>query len=109
MEILIAHLVGDYILQSDWMAENKKKSNIACLIHTIFYVLPFLLISYISLWQIIIMAIQHYYQDRYNFVVWFMKVKGSPNFAKSPMTPWSIILTDNILHLCFIYFLVRLF
>ena len=41
MEQLLAHLVGDYILQSDWMALNKRRSDLACWCHAILYSLCF--------------------------------------------------------------------
>lgn len=46
MEQLIAHLVGDYLLQSDWMAQHKRRSTIACLLHALLYALPFLLLCW---------------------------------------------------------------
>lgn len=30
---VLAHFVGDFLLQNDWMAVNKKKSNIVCTVH----------------------------------------------------------------------------
>ncbi len=30
---LVGHLVGDYLVQNDWMALNKKKSMLPCLVH----------------------------------------------------------------------------
>jgi len=49
MEQLLCHLVGDYLLQSKWMAENKLKISYegaaALVIHCFLYSLPFLLIT----------------------------------------------------------------
>lgn len=105
MEYIVAHLVGDYILQNDWQAMNKKKSYIICAVHVLLYMLPFLFlpISYLAL---ALVAVQHFVQDKTNFVVWFMKVKGSARFAEAPMAPWSIIVTDNVLHLSWIYLVI---
>ncbi len=43
MSPLVAHLVGDFILQNEWMASNKKHRSFACLVHVLVYLLPFLL------------------------------------------------------------------
>lgn len=39
--LLSVHFLSDFILQSDWMAKNKSKSNEALLAHTTMYCLPF--------------------------------------------------------------------
>lgn len=43
--LLVAHLVGDYLLQSDWMANEKTERSVAAVAHVATYVLPFLLIT----------------------------------------------------------------
>ena len=100
---IYAHLVGDYILQTDWMALNKKKSSIHCLIHVLFYMVPFLLCGFAP-WQLLMIAAQHYAIDRTNFVLWFMDWKGSESFARGMCSPWSVIVMDNILHILWIAF-----
>lgn len=42
MTQLLAHLFGDYILQSDWMAQNKTKANWPAFCHALLYSLCFL-------------------------------------------------------------------
>lgn len=41
MAQLLAHLFGDYILQSDWMAQNKTKRSWPALVHALLYSLCF--------------------------------------------------------------------
>lgn len=107
MHYVYAHLIGDYLLQNDWMANQKKKKIWPCLVHVIFYMLPFLLCQ-MQWWQLLAIGLQHYLQDRTNFVVWFMKIKGSKHFAEPPCAPWSIFLTDNIIHLLWIQIVIWL-
>lgn len=38
--ILIAHWVGDFILQSDWHATNKSKDNRVLFAHVLMYIVP---------------------------------------------------------------------
>lgn len=42
MKNLISHLVGDYLLQSNWMAVNKGSDNKAAVAHAFVYTLAFL-------------------------------------------------------------------
>lgn len=111
MPWIYAHLIGDFILQTDRMAADKKKpgfeGHLACTVHIMTYIIPFFFCS-LDWWQLGLIGIQHYLQDRTNFVVWLMKAKGSGDFAKPPTAPWSIIATDNILHILFIALVVAL-
>jgi hypothetical protein len=100
MHWIYAHLIGDYLIQTDWMAANKKASSTACMVHVATYMLPFLFTP-LAWWQLALIAAQHFAQDRTQFVPWFMRVKGSSGFMQSPLSPWSIIVTDNILHVLF--------
>lgn len=107
MNYIYAHLIGDYILQNDWMALNKKKSSFHCLIHVLVYMIPFLFCN-ISMLSFVLIALQHYLIDRTNFVIWLMEIKGSKKFA-SDLGPWSIIVTDNILHILWMAFVINIF
>lgn len=97
----ILHAVGDYLVQNDWMAQNKKqrtlKGELACQLHCITYSLPFLVIG--SWWAVLAIYASHYLIDRTHFVVWFMRTTGKGDFAKPPLAPWSIISVDNTFHI----------
>lgn len=101
MHWIYAHLIGDYLLQNDWMALNKKNSTFHCLVHIVTYMIPFFFCGF-NWWQLVLIAVQHFAIDRTNFVVWFMNVKGQDKFAGPPCAPWSIIVMDNILHILWI-------
>ena len=79
---LVAHAVGDYILQSHWMATEKTKQHTAAAIHAITYTLPFLLITQ-SLAALAVICGTHFLIDRYRlarFVVW------AKNGMRGPVT-----------------------
>jgi len=107
MHWIYAHLIGDYLLQNDWMAQNKKKKSWNCLVHIFTYMLPFLFCG-MNWWQLVLIAIQHYLVDRTQFVVWLMETKGSTKFAYDACSPWSIIVTDNIIHILWLAFVAWL-
>ena len=47
--IIAAHLIGDFPLQTQWMAENKLKNIYARAVHVSVYSLPFLVVAFVSL------------------------------------------------------------
>lgn len=47
MPQLLAHLFGDYILQSDWMTQNKTKRSWPALVHALLYALCFVWVCYL--------------------------------------------------------------
>jgi len=107
MHWIFAHLIGDYVIQNDWMAQGKKKSSFVCTVHVLTYIIPFLFCS-LAWWQLIAIAIQHFIQDRTNIVLNWMNFYGQGAFAKAPLAPWSIIVVDNIWHILWIAFIVWL-
>lgn len=71
-EGFLAHLVGDYVMQSHWMATEKTKRWIPALAHAATYTLPFLLITH-SLWALAIIGGTHAILDRYRlpkYLIW---------------------------------------
>lgn len=105
MNWVLAHLVGDFILQNDWMSRNKKTNNIACTVHVITYLLPFLFTS-ISAWKLVLIGIEHFIQDRTTIVEKFLLAVGKKDFTVPPLAPWSMIVVDTIFHILFISILL---
>lgn len=106
MHWLLAHFIGDFLLQNDWMSNKKKTSGFVCVIHCLCYIFPFLFTD-LNAGQLVLIFIQHYTQDMSNFVVWFMKLKGSSEFINPPLGPWSIIVIDNIFHIIWISIVIK--
>ena len=73
MNPFVAHVVGDFILQNEWMATRKKERSIACLVHILVYLTPFL-VCQLKWWQIVLIGVQHFAQDRTNFILWWLRV-----------------------------------
>lgn len=110
---LVAHMVGDYIIQSDWMATEKVKQNTAAAVHAATYTLPFLFITQ-SIAALAFIAGTHFVIDRYRlarYVVWlknrpwpgglpFAKMGATGYGDERPawLTVWLLIFADNTLH-----------
>lgn len=123
-EQLLAHLWGDYILQSDWMAQNKTKANFPAMVHAIVYSLTFLLFHPRPL-AFAVILLTHFLIDRFRlarYVVWAKNCVGPRHWNPawehctktgydddSPiwMSLWLLIIADNILHLTINYAALR--
>lgn len=127
---LLAHAIGDYILQSDWMATTKTKKSVACFVHVVTYSVPFIFFKP-SLVALGFIMVTHFLIDRWRlarFVVTFKNIMGDASFGMAPIshawkvfgtstgyaidTPpwlafWLLIIVDNIMHVALNGFALR--
>jgi len=122
MEQLLLHLVGDYITQTDWMAQNKTKCIWAASFHAFVYSWPFFLLG-ISLWAWFVIFITHTLIDHFRlarYVVFAKNWLTNPSFRWADCnvtgyhkdTPpwlafWLLIIADNTMHLVINYMAIR--
>lgn len=122
MEQILLHLIGDYITQTNWMANNKTKKSVAALAHATVYAAPFALITP-SGSSLFVIWITHYLIDHLRlarYVVYFKNWITEPSLKWSdcsatgypPETPvwmavWLMIIADNTMHLCINYAALR--
>lgn len=102
---ILCHLIGDYLLQNDWMALNKTKSSMAALIHVMCYSLPFLFFMQLQFWLIIMVT--HFFIDRFRLAEYWIRLVNwdwqSTNFGYAEdkpkwMSVWLLIIIDNTFH-----------
>lgn len=114
-EGVIAHFVGDYLIQSHWMATEKTKRWLPAMVHAVTYTLPFLLITR-SVWALAVICVTHAVIDRYRLarhVCWLKNqaapashrprwrdasATGYPSDAPAWLSVWLLIIADNTLH-----------
>ena len=125
---LILHGIGDFFIQTDKWALNKKKKGLygfwCCLIHCITYSLPFLFIGSID--AVLVIFITHLIIDRTNLIAYLIAIKNNvrsvdkigfwgmaaikykkydiSNFGFSKERPfaitiWLYIICDNLCHI----------
>ena len=110
---LLCHAIGDYVIQSHWMATEKTKRWSVALIHAASYALPFLLLRP-SLAALAVMVFTHALIDRYRLAKYVSAVKnrvlgrntiaeclgnGAPPDAPPFLAVWLLIIVDNVMHI----------
>lgn len=98
---VMGHLFGDYILQNDVLASNKKSSTFYCSIHCFIWAACVVAFAQWPLWTFVPLFITHFIQDRTNIIKWWMGVVGQKSFCDR--CDWSVIVVDNIWHLFVIW------
>jgi Protein of unknown function (DUF3307) len=113
---LIAHLLGDYVLQSDWMALEKTGASLPAAAHAATYAVCFLPLTRDPV-RLAVIGGTHFVIDRWRlarYVVW-AKNQAVPTRLRYPwsegratgyhqdrpswMAVWLMIAADNTLHL----------
>ena len=136
MEQILCHLIGDYWLQNDWMALNKKDRWLPAIIHGLIYTIPFIILtrSWVALLVICIthIIIDHtnvvsklnqiknwnfetdecclFFPDNYigrTFKQYNFKLKDGYTNRPFAIRIWLIIIQDNILHLLINYLALK--
>lgn len=125
--LLCGHLLGDYILQNDWQAANKTnplvgsrpnplltleeletarrsevRGHLACTVHCLLYTLSVAAFSFwwMPWWGYLACFALHWPMDRFRLArVWMERVSGQKAFACGLLSPWSVIIVDNVFHL----------
>lgn len=116
MEEAIAHLFGDYIVQSDWMAQQKTSSHIPAAAHALSYAACFLPLTRDPR-RLAFIAGTHFVIDRWRlarYVVWAKNQSapkshryswadagstGYPASVPDWLATWLLIVADNTMHL----------
>lgn len=106
---IIGHLVGDYLLQNDWMALQKKQSSFRCAVHCAIWTAAVCFFGRVgqftvNLWLVVaILFVTHFIQDRTQIIARYMDAIGQKQFRTGPCAPWSIIVVDNVWHIVTIW------
>jgi len=105
---IVGHLVGDFAAQNDWMALNKKKHWFPCFVHCVIWTWC---VCYGAGWShpfaVAWLFGTHFAIDRTNVVRNFMMASGQSGFATGPLSPWSIVVVDNVWHIMTILAVAR--
>jgi hypothetical protein len=114
--ILLAHMLGDYVAQSHWMATEKTRRWLPAALHAATYTACYLMVTR-SVPALAVIGVTHAVIDRYRlarYVVW-AKNQLAPRSSRRPwpecsatgyptevpawLSVWLMIAADNIIHL----------
>jgi len=96
---LVGHLVGDFLLQTSWMANKKKKDSMVCMLHCAIWAASVVLFADWPIYVFFPLAALHFVQDRTTIIEWWMDITGSNSFRTGPFAPWSVVVVDNVWHI----------
>lgn len=102
LDLIAAHMVGDYILQTDYMARNKLTNwRVRCL-HVTVYCLPFVLVAWLHTTRLDTVA-------AFIWGVWLTHfLTDSRRWASGDKWPPKPILVDQAIHLATLAVLTRI-
>lgn len=119
MLLLILHLIGDYVTQTDKLATEKTSKFSMALIHAFIYSIPFWIFLDLSVTAFLVIFLTHAVIDRYRlakYVIFFRNKlhdrtlkwrdcnkTGFHNSRPEWLTVWLLIITDNTMHLTINY------
>lgn len=95
----------------DWLQRRRAwwLGHLACTVHCALYTLSCFMCCHLFFHGFGYYAVifgTHWFIDRFRFARWWMThVTSQKDFATGPLSPWSIILVDNIMHLWVLFIL----
>lgn len=119
-EMLLGHLVGDYLLQNNWMAQGKSKHSglgwLQCMVHCVLYSLAVCLFTMFSWKWFCLVFISHFFIDKFSLAEKYLKFvngrsieqflssednkKYTPHVGlRAGITSLVYVVTDNTMHL----------
>lgn len=122
MQMLLGHLVGDFLFQPKWMALGKSERGwngaLICAVHVILYTL--VIGVFADIWHLgflLAVAVPHYIIDRNSLAMsWLRATGGRIPDNLNPKDIWDIPFTaimytvnDATIHLLFLYGALKMF
>lgn len=102
-ELIVAHLAGDFLFQTDWMAQNKTSDSFVCFVHCVVYTFAVVLAGIVSgigwpVWAYGVVFATHFPIDRWRLANVWMEYMDQRGFRDN-LAPWSTFVVDGTMHL----------
>ena len=104
---IIFHFIGDYLLQNDFIANQKTNKTFPALIHVTLYGIPFYFLIGFS-YSLLFIVATHFFIDRFRLAVYWIKLinlnfdsnnLGYDDNKPKWMSVWLMIIYDNVFHI----------
>lgn len=113
--LVMGHFVFDWLLQTNWMAMNKKNNPFALLVHSLVYALGVTITLFfaigamptLSVFAVVFspLFVSHVLLDSYHFHVWWcIYIKRMP---PDEIPLWMLICIDQIWHILILFGLIE--
>ena len=83
-KFVVCHLLGDYVLQIDFISKTKADNNYHLLVHCLLYTLPFYIITGLD-WRLIVLFIIH-------IIIDYRKCKGKIDYVADQICHYCVII-----------------
>ena len=114
VDLLFGHLVGDYLLQNNWMALSKNRNAWRNTVHCIIYTLSIMLFCRTADWRFVTLVfVSHWIPDYFSIGgIWLKLIRGrsmvefmhtvddsQKNILTGAFTSIVYVVVDNTIHL----------
>lgn len=86
-----------------WEVANSRwlTGHVVCTVHCLLYTVAFFLCCgwFLSWWAYPVLFVTHWPIDRFRLARKLMTLTGQEEFATGPLSPWSVVVVDQCLHL----------
>ena len=99
---LICHLIGDYTLQTSWMAREKSRQSFAAVTHAAVYTAVFVTVFRPPWTAVCVIGLTHFVIDRWALARHWTNCLGQRGLPEW-LGVWLLIINDNTFHLVINY------
>lgn len=101
--VLMAHMTGDYLFQSDYLARNKGKDNYILLVHSILYTVGVIIIAYIMSIELSLIGLLTL--SAIHFPIDYIKARG---ITTKYMGDKNALIFDQLIHYLTLLFILTI-
>lgn len=99
-KLVMGHLIGDYILQNNWMAQRKGAHYFPCIVHCLIYTTVVTATTTLNPWWALVVFLSHFPIDKYSLADKWLEAYGGRSLqrylARGHLDVPNMMITDNM-------------